>query len=252
MRVGWLAHDPGYIGGAELTQASFREAAPGGVEIVDCPVGGVVPGLDRYVAHNVPLHTMADVEAITAPVVKYQHDQWPVGEPGVRAWFLRNAKFIFCSPLHRERFPWGADGPAIPPPLEPDDFKPPRQSRRRREGICSIAGWRNQGKGAQYIEEWAADNGPVDVYGGGAFSPRGLNVHYRGELAPDRVAQTLWGYERLVFLPFELEPFCRTVAEAHFAGCEVITNQLIGALYWLERPDELRSAAEDFWGVVCG
>ena len=37
MRVGWIADDPGYVGGAELTQAEFRAAAPEGVEVVDCP-----------------------------------------------------------------------------------------------------------------------------------------------------------------------------------------------------------------------
>ena len=39
MRVGWLHDDPGYVGGAELTMREFRDAAPKGVRVVDCPPG---------------------------------------------------------------------------------------------------------------------------------------------------------------------------------------------------------------------
>jgi glycosyltransferase involved in cell wall biosynthesis len=54
-----------------------------------------------------------------------------------------------------------------------------------------------------------------------------------------------------VFLPSGLEPFCRTVAEAWAAGCEVVTNRLVGALHWIENePEKLESAAADFWEVV--
>jgi hypothetical protein len=56
-RVGWLADEAGYIGGAELTTAEFRAAAPEGVEIVDCPPGAVVKGLRRYVIQNCVLYT---------------------------------------------------------------------------------------------------------------------------------------------------------------------------------------------------
>ena len=53
MRIGWL-HDPvKYVGGAELSGREFRAAAPEGVEVVDCPPGGIETGLDTYVAHNV-------------------------------------------------------------------------------------------------------------------------------------------------------------------------------------------------------
>jgi len=58
-------------------------------------------------------------------------------------------------------------------------------------------------------------------------------------------------YQTFVFLPTVIEPFGRTVAEAWAAGCEIVTNGLVGARYWLEEnPDALDTAAEDFWGVV--
>jgi glycosyltransferase involved in cell wall biosynthesis len=58
-------------------------------------------------------------------------------------------------------------------------------------------------------------------------------------------------YERFVFLPTVIEPFGRTVVEAWAAGCEIITNGLVGARYWMEEdPGALETAGEDFWRVV--
>jgi hypothetical protein len=52
MRIGWLADSGGIVGGAELTTAEFRAAAPDGVEIVDCPHGAIITGLDAYVSRT--------------------------------------------------------------------------------------------------------------------------------------------------------------------------------------------------------
>lgn len=252
MRVGWLADEPGYTGGAELTQAEFRAAAPEDVEIVDCPPGGVQPGLDRYIVHNCVHYTPDDLVPLRGkPVVKYVHDVWPHGDTEVRRYLLDNATLIFCSPLHLARFPHPHNPHAltIPPAIDLPAFKAPRQSEKRREGTCSIAQWRAASKGPHLLEDWARENGPVDVYGEGLRG--GDNLNPKGSVAPARVAQTLWAYERFVFLPVGLEPFCRTVAEAWAAGCEVVTNRLVGALHWIEKqPEKLETAAEDFWEAV--
>lgn len=250
MRVGWLADDPGYIGGAELTQAEFRAAAPEDVEIVDCPPGGVVPGLDRYVAHNIVHYGPEDIDATLRRFLTwYHHDLSPFVDAEVRDLLDDSANHIFCAPEHMQRY--GVEGACIPPAVDLARFKPPRQSRKRRKGTCSIAGWRNPGKGSVQLAEWAAENGPVDVYGSGNFVPHGKNLTVKGSLKPNAVAQTLWAYERLVFLPVEFEPFCRCVAEAWAAGCEVVTNRMVGARYWLEeKPEALETAAEDFWEAV--
>ncbi len=247
MRVGWLADDPGYLGGAELTQQEFAAAAPDEVEIVACPPGEVVAGLDRYVAHNVVHYRSADIPP--GPIVWYHHDLSPHIDPDLRARLDAVATHIFCSPMHRLRY--GRDGECVPPPVDLDRYAPTRQIRRNRSGTCSIAGWRGPGKGAQLLKEWADANGPVDVYGGGDFAPVADSLTYRGEIAPEGVASVLHRYERFVFLPTAFEPFCRSVVEAWAAGCEVITNGLVGARHYIERDqDALRTAARDFWRVV--
>ena len=64
---------------------------------------------------------------------------------------------------------------------------------------------------------------------------------------PDLLAR----YETFVYLPAQLEPFCRMVAEADAAGCAVVTNRLVGALHWLEHDrGALETAAHDFWKLV--
>jgi hypothetical protein len=243
MKVAWLQDDPGYVGGAELTCAEFKAAAPEGVEVVDVPWDKFETGFDVTVVHNHFQYHDADLESITGRVVRYYHD--------VRPQRVKPDLAIFCSPLQRDYM--GLEGVCIPPALNLSAFKPNRQHRRngKREGTCSIAQWRNPGKGAFLIEEWAEANGPVTVYGEGEFFPRGPNIDFMGPLDQAAVAQTLWEYERFVFLPFEQEPYCRSVVEAWAAGCEVVTNDLIGARHWIANdPDALTTAADDFWQAV--
>lgn len=251
MRVGWIADHPGYIGGAELSQAEFRLAAPEGVEIVECPDGKVVSGLDRYVAHNVCRYSGHDMAQIDAPVTWYHHDLSPWISADVRDWLNPRAQHIFCSELQREKY--GKEGLCIPPAIDLNRLRPNRQTKRHgtREGVCSIGQWRGTGKGPDRLAEWARANGPVDVYGPGDFCPQGPDIDYKGALAPGDVPQTLWRYATFVFLPTAIEPFSRSVVEAWAAGCEVVTNGLVGAREWLSRPEKITSAGEDFWEAVC-
>lgn len=249
MRVGWLSDDAGYVGGAEMTQQEFVLAAPDEVKIVQCPPGGVERGLDRYVANNVVTYRVEDFDGLER-VTWYHHDLSPFIDPAVRDWLNANAQHVFCSAFQRDRY--GIDGMCIPPALDLSPFKPPRQQRHvKREGVCSIAQWRSMGKGPHLLADWANENRtPVDCYGDGEVVPHSPYIDFKGALPHHLVAQTLWRYETFVFLPADPEPFCRSVAEAHAAGCEVVTNRLIGAVEWLSQPDKLASAAEDFWAVV--
>jgi glycosyltransferase involved in cell wall biosynthesis len=251
MRLAWIADTPHYTGGAEMTQQEFLDATPEGVEVVRCKPGEVETDVDRAVVHTVTHYSLSDLRGLSkVPVTWFHHDCSPWNQPGVREFLNGHADHIFCSPMQRDKY--GIDGPCIPPPLDLDRFKPPRQSKKRRKGTVSLAQWRGAGKGVHLLEEWAAKQDEViDVWGSGDFPPVSDKIAFKGPIEPEYVPQLLWNYARFVFLPLELEPFCRTVAEAWAAGCRVITNNQIGATYWLrENPEAIKTAAADFWEAV--
>jgi hypothetical protein len=245
MRVGWLHDAPTYVGGAELTQTEFRAAAPEGVEIVDCPPGGVVAGLDRYAIHNSVTYELADLESVDALAVRYWNDVGPHMHPGVREWLVQHALHVCCSPIQAEYM--GIEAVLIPPSVDLKRFsKAAERSNGNRAGAVCVGSWRNYGKAPHRVLEWADQNGGVDFFGGGVFAPTGSQ-----EVPYEQMPELLARYERFVFLPTVIEPFGRLVAEAWAAGCEVVTNKLVGARYWIEeKPEAIESAAENFWKLV--
>jgi glycosyltransferase involved in cell wall biosynthesis len=242
MRVGWLADDPGYVGGAERTQAEFRSAAPKSVEVVSCPAGHVVPDLDRYVVNNCMSYDDSDLVAAT-PNIRYHHDV----QGGADGWD-RN---IYCSPIQRERF-WdrGAtdDDPLIPPALDLERLRQIGQGQKLMGEERKGAVWlgmhpSHPGKGVDLAMDWARGNGGLDIYG---------NNGPLGTVRYEDVPSLLAGYKTFVHLPRALEPFGRSVVEAWACGCELVINKLVGARYWIEEnPRGLQTASKDFWRVVC-
>jgi hypothetical protein len=211
-RVGWLADEAGYVGGAELTTQEFREAAPEGVEIVDCPPGAVVKRCDRYVIQNCVTYTLKDLDRTDykPTTVKYWHDVGPHLQPGVREWLDAVTKQVCCSPVQAE-YMGIDDATLIPPPVDLARFEQAAASMNGgRSGAVSVGQWRNYAM-------------------------------------PALLAQ----YETFVHLPVVIEPFGRLVAEAWAAGCGIVTNNLVGAKWWItENPDALYTAGEDFWRTV--
>jgi hypothetical protein len=246
MRVGWLADVADLAGGAELTQAEFKAAAPEGIEVVDCPPGAVDPNLDIYVIHNCVSYTLADLKPLEGRhIVKYHHDVGPWLTPEVREWLDREALAVCCSPLQADHM--GIAAVLIPPPVDLDRFAKAAESvNGSRKGSVSVGSWRNYGKAPHKVAEWGQANGGVDFYGGGFLAPPGSQ-----EVSYDAMPDLLASYERFVFLPTVIEPFGRLVAEAWAAGCEIVTNELVGAGYWIqEKPEAIETAAEDFWKVA--
>jgi glycosyltransferase involved in cell wall biosynthesis len=246
MRVGWLADVPDLPGGAEFTQAEFKAAAPEGVEIVDCPPGNVDPSCDRYVIHNCVQYSLADFNwPGYRPVTKFWHDVGPWIQAEVREWMDTNATYICCSPLQAEHM--GIEAHVIPPPVDLERFS--RAGARvngHRVGAVCVGSWRNYGKAPHKVAQWAAQNEPVDFYGGGFLAPPGSE-----EIAQEKMPDLLARYSTFVFLPTVIEPFGRVVAEAWAAGCAIVTNELVGAAYWIqENPEAIETAAADFWNVV--
>jgi len=245
VKVGWLFDQGATVGGAELTQAEFRAAAPDDVEIVDCQPGQI-EDCDRYVVHNCVTYDLEDLQRLDGkPVVKYWHDVGPWLQNGVKDWLIENALSVCCSPLQADYMQLQAL--VIPPPVDLDRFMDAasRMNGGRKGAVC-VASWRNAGKGQRRVMEWADANGGIDIYGGGYLAPPGSR-----EIAYEGMPALMARYQTFVFLPTVIEPFGRTVAEAWAAGCEIVTNGLVGARYWLEEnPEAMDTAAEDFWGVV--
>jgi hypothetical protein len=250
VRVGWLEDRVEQIGGAELTGSELF-AAPEGLEIIACPPGGIIQGMDVYVLMNVTQYGPDDRDRLWgSPLVKFCHDQWPHGDPDFKAFVLEHAALTFCSPTHKEKFPHHHEDPGIviPPPMKSAAYR--EDPGEDRSGVCSIASWMNPGKGAPGIESWAARNGPVDIYGPGPFRPVGKNIIDHGILHESQVSTVLYQHESFIFLPWAFEPFGRCTYEARLAGCKTITNGLIGSDDF-EIPDpRIESAAEDFWSLV--
>ena len=244
MRVGWLVDHASHTGGAELTQAEFRAAAPDTVEIIDCRPGEI-HGCDLYVVQNCVQYTADDIKACRGAIVKYWHDVGPHLQPGVMD-ALAPATHICCSPIQAD-YMGLTDAVFIPPPVDLSRFDAAAaQVNGDRKGSVSVGSWRNFGKAPHKAAEWAKANGEtIDFYGDGVFRPHGSEgVPY------DRMPGLLARYERFVFLPMVLEPFGRLVVEAWASGCECIVNGLVGARYWIEKnPEGLETAAHDFWAA---
>ena len=246
-----LIYDPGNgdgtLGGAELTMMELEATAPEGVTITD------LKDAETVIFGNCVLTTQDILPGLMDKrVLRFHHDLARDEDPVVRNWLEANAEHIFTSPLHREKY--GLDGELIPPSIGLEAFRPNRQTRRhqKREGVVTVGSWQSPGKGGHLITEQAERSDvTIDCYGPGNFAPRGPRINDCGPVDHSQLPALLHKYEQFVFLPLAIEPFGRCVAEAYASGCEVLTNDNVGASYWIENePDKLYSASQDFWALV--
>jgi len=240
LRVGWLYDVGNYIGGAERTQQEFRDQAPEGVEVVDCPVGGVVAGLDRYVVHNCVTYPAEEL-LFDAPAWKYWHDVGPYIRRDQWA-VLNQARFICVSPLQRHKM--GLDDAKLIPPTVPlDAFREAAENAGERRGAVAVARNWWADKGPAEAEKWAQGNGGIDFYGEGLHDSQ--LVDYAD------LPEVLARYKTFVHLPRVIDPCPRTPIEAWAAGLELVVNRNVGSLHWIQNePNKLETAPTDFWDLV--
>lgn len=254
MNVAFI-YDPGCLdgsrGGAELAMDEFADLAPDGVNMTS------VEEADTVVIGNC-VHVPFDIAGLLEDKVvwRFHHDLARDESPDLWDWLAENARHIFTSPLHVKLYGWQGEHNLVPPCPRLTDFRPNREARRhpKREGIVTVGSWQSQSKGARLVSETIYKNELVaDCYGTGAFPPYGDRITQKGPVAHADLPAILHRYEQFIFLPIAPEPFGRCVAEAYAAGCEVMTNDLVGAKWWIENePDRLWSATEDFWGLIGG
>lgn len=237
--VGWAFDSCSYVGGAERTQAEFRAAVPEGIEVVDCPAGGVVKGLDAYCLHNLVTYS-ADELRFDAPTYWYHHDVAPyIARDTWQA--LENVTHICVSPLQRDYMKLEAT--LIPPAVPLDPFREASENAPERSGAVAVARNWWLDKGPIEAAKWAEGNGGIDFYGEGRDGSELVDY--------DDLPKILARYKTFVHLPRVIDPCPRTPIEAHAAGCELVVNRNVGSMYWIqEEPDKLETAAEDFWEFV--
>jgi glycosyltransferase involved in cell wall biosynthesis len=255
MKIGWLADDPGYKGGAELASDELIAHAPAWAEIVRWPEWRVGQDVDAYVVQNCARYNRTAIPALSQkPVIKQIHDVWPVADPIFKEWLLANAALtFFYSPLHMTAFPeFKRPYAMVPNPIDPAPYRAARETVARGPGAVWL-GRMEQGKGIDQAIAWAEDQETrLDFYGFGTWVDRVRPPgEYLGPVDYTDVPARLAGYKTFVMLPDGLEPFCRTVIEAWMAGCELVVNRNCGALWWLENnPGALSDGAGLFWRIV--
>ena len=258
MKVGWLADAVEVPGGAELTQAEFRAAAPAGVEVVDCPPDGLegLAGCDVACVHNSVTYPPETVDALAGrPVLRYWHDlarAGGAGRPGARPLgararderlHLAAAPRPLPAPASNARATW-----SLPRSTSRAFGRSAPQAERRL--LARLGDARRQGaRPGVRVGRGERAGGLLGRSPPERRRPRRA-IKVKGLVPPEYVPEILARYERFVFLPTTVEPFGRAVVEAWAAGCELIVNRNVGALHWLEHPDGLSTAAADFWRLV--
>lgn len=261
LRVGWVVDDRApVIGGADLCVDDLVEAKPGEVEIVPCPSRNIDPTVDLYAVHNVVSYNAEAIKQLAAkPVVKLVYEQWWVGDDILRAWLLENAEVaIFLSQPHLDQFPWPVKVPTLIQPTihnHLDRFDPSRWplGDRERAGVMWMAQMTGAHKGLPEAVAWAETNEQVvDFYGDGHIpKPQSRYAVYKGEKPPAVVPSIMAEYERFLFLPTVLDVCSRTIFEAHRAGLDLVVNENVGALWWLDNePDAIGTGAARFWNTI--
>lgn len=254
MRVAWVTHHlpgeggPGWLpglyrGGGEMTDAVLRGAAPATVELeVLAPERArEADGYDRVVVTGTDHLAEADMVRLSMlrPLVFLHHRQKP---SQARAMLLGAADpLVVHTPAHEavERS-WCEPGRV-------EHVLSPMTDRFRTGPKRDVALWAardHASKGRLVAEAYATSKG---------WPFRAMFDSPRDDVL-DAMAEARW----FIHLPLWFESEARSVIEAVLSGCEVVANRNVG-LTSLERwrdpvwlAEQTSTAAQRFWGLVCG
>jgi glycosyltransferase involved in cell wall biosynthesis len=116
-------------------------------------------------------------------------------------------------------------------------------------------------KGVMDALDWGEENDiGIYVYGVGECIEQVLEhpyAYYCGTVNYEELLEVYSVAKRFIFLPNWVDPFARTTVEARLSGCELITNEKVGAMSyeWWDTPDYeyreiLKCRANRFWDIL--
>ena len=250
MNVAWVTHHiprveerheallPGkYAGGAERNTDYMVSAAPDGVKVTyiepDDAESAADGSFDRVVVGGTDKLSEASMSFLAAlrPIVWVQHAQHRT--PAKAKLFQQASRFLTMSRAHMA---WEAEwtGRAdtfIHSPVPPDQVAP-----ANKEPFALFAGRKHPAKGKLNARIWAHRN-HVDLV-------ELENADH--DLVLDHMARAQY----FVHLPKERDACPLVVIEATLAGCDIVTNDLVGRLEPGDPATILRQQPPRFWQTV--
>jgi hypothetical protein len=257
MKLAWVTHHlpretdspheyhlPGkYVGGAEMTDATLRAAAPDGIQVVMIEPDYyedalacddiVITGTDALTEKA--MNVLADRE----PAVFLHHEQTP---SAARGYLLENARTVILhTPAHLERERRWCDPNNVQLVLSPLD---PSECWSEKPKLDQAV-WANRLhdlKGPRAAALWAAE--------------RDLPLVRLSNVPRHTVLQALAVSRYFVHLPIGFESESRATIEAVLSGCQVITNDNVGVTSvpgWddpAQLADMVGQAAERWWACL--
>ena len=173
----------------------------------------------------------------------------------VRDFFIKSKLNIFLSPLHRD-----ISLKVLNLDYEPPSFllKPTVDSRRffnqhlNRDMEYLFVGVIGEAKGLKQMRERFYN---ADIYFAGKLYP-GTRLDfgtYLGSISYQEIPNLMNRAQNFVFLPRWPEPQGRVVIEAALCGCNLITNDLVGATSFpfdISKPENYSNSTQDLWEAM--
>jgi len=250
MRVAWVTHHiprveerhaallPGkYAGGAERNTDYMVTAAPAGVEVTyiepEDAESAADESWDRVVVGGTDKLSEASMNFLAAlrPIVWVQHAQHRT--PAKADLFRQASRFLTMSRAHMGwEAEWTGRADAfIHSPVPPDCVAPVDK-----EPFALFAGRKHPAKGKLNARIWAQRHGVKLV---------------ELENAPHEVVlEHMARAKYFVHLPKERDACPLVVIEATLAGCDIVTNSLVGRLEPGDPAAVLAQQPERFWRIV--
>lgn len=250
MRVAWVTHHiprvevrneallPGkYAGGAERNTDYMVTAAPAGVQVeyieADAAETALDATFDRVVVGGTDKLSEAAMDVLAArnPVVWVQHAQHPT--PAKARLFQQASRFLTMSRAHMAwESEWTGRADAfIHSPVPPDQVAP-----AIKEPFALFAGRKHPAKGKINARIWAQRHG--------------VPLIELENADHDVVLDHMSRAQYFIHLPKERDACPLVVIEATLAGCEIVTNSLVGRLEPGDPASILRQQPPRFWQIV--